>query len=161
MNIFNEVYTENKELDKLFNKEYDNTSSDTMKKNILELSVELGEFANETKCFKYWSVKKMNKEESLEEFSDCLLMVLFFCNDLDISLEEDFPKIDDKDIIVEFNTLFNLSSGLMFNYNKDQVKKILSHLINLGYLFEFSDEEIIRSSLIKIKIDKERFNINY
>ncbi|MCR8981619.1 dUTP diphosphatase [Brevibacillus laterosporus] len=39
---------------------------------ILALRVELSELANEIKCFKHWSDKRMNREKALEEAADTL-----------------------------------------------------------------------------------------
>ena len=48
-----------------------------LKKKILALQVEIGELANETRCFKYWS-KKGPSEKSiiLEEYVDCIHFIL-------------------------------------------------------------------------------------
>lgn len=44
---------------------------------VLALLVELGEFANETRSFKYWSLnKEINEDEMFEEFSDVLHFAL-------------------------------------------------------------------------------------
>ena len=58
------VYDKNKELDKMFYQEYGN-SQEIIDKNKLELLVELGELANETRWFKYWSVKKTDRDKIL------------------------------------------------------------------------------------------------
>ncbi len=161
MKKFQIIYDKNKELDAMFDKEYDNTKEDIILKNKLELLVELGELANETKCFKYWSKKTPNKEAVLEEYADCLLMILLFFNMLNISLESTFNNENDLDLIKEFIYLFNISSTLEENFNEETLKNIFVNFIRLGHLLEFTDEEIINASLNKIKINFERFNIDY
>lgn len=151
------IYEENKKLDKLFDEHYNVKDEETIKKNKLELLVELGELANETKCFKYWSKRQGNLENIKEEFADCLLMVLLFCNMLDIDLNDYFPTIEEKDIIIQFNTLFYLSSTLMENFKEETIKLILSNLINLGYLLGLTNDDIISSSLAKINKNFKRF----
>lgn len=42
-------------------------------KNGIELLVEIRKFINETKFFKYWSIKKSNKEKMLDELTKCLI----------------------------------------------------------------------------------------
>ena len=59
--MLEEVYQRNIELDEIFFNNYGNDNL-TFKKNCVELLVELGEFINETKCFKYWSTKEPNKD---------------------------------------------------------------------------------------------------
>ncbi|CAM3670717.1 dUTP diphosphatase [Erysipelothrix urinaevulpis] len=51
--------------------------SATREDRVLALLVELGELANETRCFKYWSLNKtINEAEMFEEFSDVLHFAL-------------------------------------------------------------------------------------
>lgn len=76
MKQFQIIYDKNKKLDNKYEELYGLTE-EIIKKNKLELCIEIGELANETKCFKYWSIKKGNKEEILEEYADCLLMTFF------------------------------------------------------------------------------------
>lgn len=65
--------------------------------------VELGELANETRCFKFWSTRQTGeKNRVLEEYIDCLFMILYFCNIANVSLNEDFPNPSNKDIIQTF-----------------------------------------------------------
>lgn len=50
---------------------------ETREDRVLALLVELGELANETRSFKYWSLnKEVNQEEMFEEFSDVLHFAL-------------------------------------------------------------------------------------
>ena len=77
MKKYNDIYRKNKKLDDIFMNKYMDTESSYYEKNCLELIVEIGELANESKCFKYWTVKKPDKELVLEEFADTLLMILY------------------------------------------------------------------------------------
>lgn len=156
----NQVYNQNKLLDTMFAKVYGN-SIDIIEKNKLELLVELGELANESKCFKYWSKKEANRELVLEEYADTLLMVFYFFNQFNISLDEEFPRENNYDIVNEFMDLFNLISRLKDEYTKDLIKEIFVNMLRLGTLLGFSIDEIIESSLKKIKIDMKRFEIDY
>ena len=51
------IYKITKRLDEQFALHY-NDNQEMVRKNRLELLVELGELAKETRCFKYWSIKK-------------------------------------------------------------------------------------------------------
>lgn len=65
--------------------ELHNTSrKDTREDRLLALLVELGELANETRSFKYWSLnKKVNVDDMFEEFSDVLHFALSLGIDID------------------------------------------------------------------------------
>ena len=80
---WNEIYIKNKRLDDIFFEKFKNDEK-MFEKNCIELLVEIGEFANESRCFKYWSNKSMKKEETLEELADCIMICLYFYNYLNI-----------------------------------------------------------------------------
>lgn len=157
--IFNKIYNENKKLDKIFLDVYGN-SEDIILKNKLELLVELGELCNESKCFKYWSKKEADKELVLEEYADVLLMIFYFFRELDISLEEEFPKENNLNLIDEFMYLYEKISIFNKQYNKELLKDIFINFIRLGKLLNLTIDEIINNSFNKININKERFDFN-
>ena len=72
--------------------EIHNTSrEETRNDRILALLVEAGELANETRCFKYWSLKKPSSNDLIfEEFSD----VVHFSLSLGIDLKFDESEIE-------------------------------------------------------------------
>ncbi len=158
MEQFNYLYEQNSILDDMFDKLYDNSLDDIIEKNIIELLVELGELANETRFFKYWSDKGPNdKDDILDEYADCLTMTLYFCSRAGVSLKEEFKQVNHKNLSYQFKELFRLSSLLTLDIDKDLVKEILSNVYNLGKMLEFSDEEIIEGTLKKINRNKKRF----
>ena len=153
--IFNKVYEENKKLDAMFENSF--TDSKMHEKNKLELLVEIGELANETRFFKYWSNKKMNIDLVKGEFADCFMMALSFFDVLNISLDGEFKKTIDYDKTDIFAKLYEL--GILF-YKSDSIeiiKEFFSTLITLGYIIGFTDEDIIDFTLAKIERNKERF----
>ena len=53
------------------------------------LSVEVAEWANASRCFKYWSKKPSeSKERLIDEAADVLHFFLSICNDMEISAQE-------------------------------------------------------------------------
>ena len=162
MKDYERVYIENKKLDDMFDKLYDNHSEDTIEKNIVELLVELGELANETRCFKYWSNKKpSSKEVIMDEYADCFLMTLCFCNMANIDLNEPFEEVNEKNIVTQFKQLYKLVSTLDIKLDRELIKEILSNLANLGILLDFSKEEIVDGCLLKINKNKSRFDTGF
>ena len=157
-NIFNDVYEANKELDKMFDNEF--KDSEMIKKNKLELLVEIGELANETRYFKYWSNKEVNLDLVKEEYADCLIMILYFFNILNINLDEDFIEIEEYDKVDIFARLYKLASEFYYDNNKELIKEVFVTLINLGYLIGFTNEDIIKTSLSKINKNKSMFKEN-
>ncbi len=160
MKKFQIVYDENKELDKMF----DDTFKDPemFKKNKLELLVEIGELANETRYFKYWSTKKMDMELVKGEFADCMIMSFYFFNILNVSLDEEFKEInDDYDNVDIFGRLYKLAVDFYIKEDKEIIKEFFSTIIKLGHMIGFSDQDIIDLCLTKIRRDKQRFEENH
>lgn len=82
--------------------------------------MEFGELANETRCFKYWSIKPMSdKEVILEEYIDCLFMILCFCNMTNVSMDEAFPTATQENIVGTFLTLYKDGLNLKKNLPKE------------------------------------------
>lgn len=62
---------------------------DILDKKLLALSAEVGELANATKCFKYWSEQKAESRERIEdEFADVLHMLLSVANSLGFTADD-------------------------------------------------------------------------
>ena len=155
MKFLSEVYSKNKELDKIFIDKYEHIDKDMYKKNKIELLVEIGELANETRCVKYWTTKSPNKELVLFEYADCIIMTLCLYNYLNLELEDiEFNKIEDP--CDNFAYLYKLCSEFYFNDNKEILKEILFNLINLGELLNITHEEIVSNTLKKIELDTKR-----
>jgi dimeric dUTPase (all-alpha-NTP-PPase superfamily) len=155
------IYKITKQIDEQFALHYGN-EEEIVRKNRLELLVELGELANETRCFKYWSIKQTGeKEKVLEEYIDCLFMTLYFSNITGISLDEEFPSSLNGDIIDTFLSLNKFASSISVVPKKEEVKKILVELDHLAKLLNFTIEDLERVTKIKSKIIESRFNSEY
>lgn len=157
-----EIYEESKKLDSLFEEQNDLFSDEIIEKNILELLVEFGELANETRCFKYWSIKPMSdKEVILEEYIDCLFMILCFCNMTNVSMDEAFPTATQENIVGTFLTLYKDGLNLKKNLPKETVKQLLVNILYLADLLNFQYEDIKKGVSKKSLIIKKRFKENY
>lgn len=147
------IYKETKYLDELFLQQYDIKSPEIIQKYKLELLVEFGELANETRCFKFWSKRqKGEKEKILEEYIDCLFMILYFCNINNVELNECFELPEKTDLVGAFLKLYEYGLFLNNQMNKDIVKKLLVQILYISELLEFDlidlEEETKKKSLI-------------
>ena len=157
-----DIYKETKHLDELFALQYDIRSQVIIKKYKLELLVEFGELANETRCFKFWSTRQTgDKEKVLEEYIDCLFMILYFCNITNVSLEEEFPVVEEKDIITTFLTLYEYGSDLSKNLERETIKKLLVEILYLASLLDFTLDDLVRETKKKSLIIQERLESDY
>ena len=70
---FSLLYEKQKGLDENIASNHHVTYASTRNRRIIALLVEIGEFANSTRCFKYWSNKPSEtKERVLDEYADGL-----------------------------------------------------------------------------------------
>ena len=122
-----EVYLNNQKLDKIFYEKYQN--DDLYKKNVIELLVELGEFVNETKVFKYWSIKEPEKNKVLEEYADTITMTLTFMREYHLELEKSYSHIETNDKLEIINYLYSEITLLMIHGNV--MKEIFGNLLGL------------------------------
>ena len=152
---FDDVYKANMELDEMFNKAF--PDPEMYKKNKLELLVEIGELADETRYFKYWSNKPIDLELVKEEYADCIIMTFYFFNIMNVKLDEEFSKIEEYDKIDIFGRLYKLASDFYYNDDKDLIKEIFVTIINLGYLIGLNDDIVINACIKKINKNKSHF----
>jgi hypothetical protein len=69
--VLDELFSLQKGLDEEIHQKHHVDLRETHYKRILALLVELGEFANETRCFKFWSLKPASeKGVILDEYAD-------------------------------------------------------------------------------------------
>jgi dimeric dUTPase (all-alpha-NTP-PPase superfamily) len=72
-----ELYDLQAGLDATIHKDHNVDYPSTIKRRLLAFLVEVGEFANETRCFKFWSYKKASpKDVILDEYADGLHFIL-------------------------------------------------------------------------------------
>lgn len=136
-------YQKNKKLDEEFNSKYQENEPEFYEKNCIELLVEIGEFINETKCFKYWSIKSPNKEKMLEELADCLNMIFYFYGLLNIKITDFANTKIIKNRLNQINHIYNLSTNLFNNLNTQDIKNIFINLLDFAYSLGIKEEEIL------------------
>lgn len=158
--VWYEIYEENKRLDDIFINRYQ-SDVDLVKKNAIEFLVEMGEFVNETKCFKYWTVKKPDKKKVLDEFADCITILLTFFHYLNIDLENMGKAYPSDSVLEVINHVYLLGTELFENSRAELVKEIFANLIYISELLELKEEEVVDATFKKLKIVEERLNSNY
>lgn len=150
------------ELDERIFELHDTDRPTTMQSRLLALLVEVGEFANETRCFKFWSVKGPSEKEVLaEEFGDGLHFFL----SLGIDLVDDGSDVEA--IIVEgsgtdrFLALYDAIVVFARNANLDTYREAFGLFFGLANSFGLSEEDIRSYYLKKNEINHTRQDQNY
>lgn len=158
--VWYEIYEENKRLDDIFISRYQD-DKELVKKNGIEFLVEMGEFVNETKCFKYWTVKKPDKEKVLDEFADCITILLTFFHYLEVDLDNIGNHDSSDSVLKVINNTYLLGTELFDNSSEELVKKIFANLLYISELLGLKEEEVVDATFKKLKIVEERLNSNY
>lgn len=131
-------------------------------KKILSLQVELGELANETRCFKYWSTKPPSpKNVILEEYVDCLHFILslgldYNCTDLEIKMIPRKVKLTE-----QFINLFIDVTDCLVSSSTDHYTTLFEDFLILGYNLGFTEEDITEAYYNKNQINHTRQNEGY
>jgi dimeric dUTPase (all-alpha-NTP-PPase superfamily) len=137
---------------------------DTYERRIIAFLVELGELANETRCFKYWSTKMPSERNViLEEYVDGIHFLISLGNTLRIELTEEMfvAHQQELDVNKQFIELFVSISNLSSNVKVDHYNLVFNQYINLGYSLGFDLDEIYQGYLEKNKVNYERQESNY
>lgn len=134
----------------------------THQKRLLALLVEIGELANETRCFKYWSNKGPSpKERIMDEYADGLHFFLSLGIPLKTTkLEYELNK-NEEDLTDQFHKLYSLIVVLQNNYNLENYIKAFSYFLNLAYSLDITSNDIVDSYMKKLNVNHKRQETNY
>ena len=157
-----ELYSLQEELDLDIASKHNVTYESTHQRRLLALIIELGELANETRCFKYWSNKPSSpKEVVIEEYADGLHFLLSLGIPLHVAKMEYVLSKEDEDLTSLFHKMYKKSTLLVDNYDLDHYIDAMQSYLNLGFTLGFSSEDIISSYKAKLKINHVRQETNY
>jgi len=160
MNKWQEIYHNNLKLDKIFQEKYFG-DSEIYQKNCIELLTEIGELANETKCFKYWSIKEPQREKVLDEYADCITMSLTFIGYQNSKLDNLPTPKNFNNILELFNFLFEESTKLYHQYDEQVAKTIFQNLLEIKNFLNITEAQLQAACQAKQTIILERLNSNY
>jgi len=159
---FYELYNKQELLDKSINELHKTTYKDTLEKRILAFLVELGEFANETRCFKYWSLKGPSEfDVCLEEYIDGLHFIMSIGIALGCDKNKEYSFIKQHDKTNEFITVYNKASSLKDNLTLESYYDLMQEFLNLGSTFGFEYDNLIDAYNKKNKVNYERQENKY
>ncbi|BDV03386.1 MAG: dUTP diphosphatase [Candidatus Hepatoplasma scabrum] len=131
-------------------------------KKIIALFVELAEFANELRFFKYWSKKKASdKKIILDEFVDIMHFLISIANDLQYDQWKFEFNQREENIEILFLKIIDLILNLQKKKEKNILKDIFINLLKISLYYDFKITEILESYQIKNKINFIRQDTNY
>jgi dimeric dUTPase (all-alpha-NTP-PPase superfamily) len=132
-------------------------------RKILALLVEVGELANETRCFKFWSVKPpASNDVILEEYVDGIHFILSLGLEIDIEPTIHFENKQDKRNVTE-QFLYVYQSITLFKDERSisMYKNMFEEYLFLGELLGFSSAQIEKAYVSKNEVNHERQKQGY
>jgi dimeric dUTPase (all-alpha-NTP-PPase superfamily) len=151
-----------KGLDTYITNHHQLVSKNLFEEKVLALLVELGELANETRCFKFWSTKtKSNKNVILEEYVDNIHFLL------SIGLEKGyaFAQITTPNNQLDETKTFNDVFKKVLHFYEKQTEKAYVQMfqayVGLAQLLGFTESDIIKAYHEKNEVNYARQQNGY
>ncbi|MGM0844003.1 MAG: dUTP diphosphatase [Bacillota bacterium] len=162
MNI-NELFQMQEALDSYIEKEHNLKEEDLFQEKTLALLVEVGELANETRCFKFWS-KKQPSEKSviLEEFVDGVHFILslgILLGIKDFSLRD--TSYSENNLTEQFLNIYQSINNFRSNRSVTEYDHLVHKYFYLGELLGFSHEEVVQAYKKKNEVNYRRQEQGY
>ena len=131
-------------------------------KRVLALIVEINELANETRCFKYWSLKGPSPVEILlEEFSDTMHFVISLGIDLGLEQMMFKAKQDTSDLTQLFIDWINASTALIHHFDVAHFNHVGVMMATMAQALNFDEKTCIATYHVKNKTNHLRQNEAY
>ncbi|MCR8613377.1 MAG: dUTP diphosphatase [Mycoplasma sp.] len=162
---FKEIQEKQKELDAFILQKISSVENEKLfLDRIIALLVEFGEFLNERKDFKYWSItKNVNKDAQLEEYIDCLHFILSIANIINYDVEIEYSE-SDKTLKELYLDLFNFSVKLNTKDVEERKKNLALLVVAYMQVAEkvgFTEKEIFSMYKTKNEINYKRAKSKY
>ncbi|AUB31897.1 dUTP diphosphatase [Spiroplasma floricola] len=134
-----------------------------IKKKIIAFLVEISEFINEYREFKYWSNKGPSERQTiLEELIDCLHFII----SLGTNVNFDFSKFDSKmtkatDIDSWSINVYKKTLLFEEKFNVQTYDELLDEFLSITYILNISNDEILSVYNKKNEINFNRQDTGY
>ncbi|MEH7252067.1 dUTP diphosphatase [Neobacillus niacini] len=161
---FEKLFRMQQALDQHIEKKHGLQEEDLFNRKVLALLVELGELANETRCFKFWSIKPSSeKSVVLEEFVDGIHFILSLgieCGyqDLEYSMNIQPPA---SSVSEQFLLIYEYVNKFKNSKNNHDFRALLESFLQLGALLGITYEEMEEAYFTKNEVNYQRQQSNY
>ena len=156
------LYSMQQQLDAYISDNHKLEGKDLFSERYLALLVELGELANETRCFKFWSNKKRSADAIiLDEYVDGVHFLL------SIGLEKNYRypgneiKLVEVDETKQFNEIFTKAAIFKQDPSLEKYIALFEAYVALGKLLGYSETAIQEAYFKKNEINFERQDTGY
>lgn len=158
------LFTMQAALDRYIEENHQLQHEDLFDRKVLALLVEIGELANETRSFKFWSVKPSSeKKVILEEFVDGIHFILSLGIECGFQEEPfEFAKgAASGDINQQFIEIYQAASTFQKDRSYSHYVKIVEYYLQLGAMLGISFEEMEQAYIEKNEVNYKRQQNSY
>ncbi|UII55127.1 dUTP diphosphatase [Cytobacillus spongiae] len=151
-------------LDKHIETKHNLMDEDLFNRKALALLVEIGELANETRCFKFWSVKPSSSNEViLEEFVDGIHFILSLGIECGYERLEFTKREFNKDVALtdQFLQVYSLIHQFGKSRLIEDYQKLFQNYLYLAMLLGFTEDDIEQAYIKKNEVNYERQQQGY
>jgi dimeric dUTPase (all-alpha-NTP-PPase superfamily) len=160
--LLDDLYPLQKELDEEIASLHQVSYESTHARRLLALLVEFGEFANETRCFKYWSLKGPGpKERILDEYADGLHFFLSLGIPLGVSSFRRELTKKDVDPTTAILEVYEKAARLLHHYDEITYRDAFASYLDLLPIFGFTSVEAKAAYRAKMKVNHQRQEQKY
>ncbi|MGM7720899.1 dUTP diphosphatase [Metabacillus sp. Hm71] len=134
-----------------------------IERKILALLVEVGELANETRCFKFWSLKAPAPiDVILEEYVDGIHFILSLGLEINVDPSLKLEEIHaERSVTEQFLSVYQTITVFKEQQTLQVYKKMFEEYLCLGHLLGFTKEQIEHAYVSKNEVNHERQKQGY
>lgn len=157
------LFTMQKMLDHYIEEKHQLLKEDLFDRKALALLVEIGELANETRCFKFWSLKPSSeKQVILEEFVDGIHFILSL--GLECGFEQEL-NLEQRESMLTVSEQFLIIYEKVSEFRKTKsfadYREIFELYLQLAEKLGISEDEIEQAYIEKNEVNYKRQENNY
>lgn len=159
---FKKLFVKQAELDNEIALNHDVNYESTRERRTLALFVELGELANATRCFKYWSNKPSEAIDIvMDEYADGLHFLISLGIDIGVSRYTYNQEETDMDLSHLFILTYEKAIRFAQTRKFKDYKLLFETYLKIAYKLNMSKKEIFDSYLLKLDENHHRQQTNY
>ena len=150
-----------RDLDTYIHKLHNVNYETTKERRLLSFLVELGECANETRCFKFWSLKGPSPDDVVfEEYVDGIHFLLSIGNAINYDYHKDIELTGiDESLVKHFTEVYTLAGN--FDFSEDKFVELFGSFLGLGVSLGMDWNKLNEVYMKKWQINVERQQNNY
>lgn len=159
---WSKLFATQKKLDDYIEKNNSLQNKDLFDEKVLALIVELGELANETRSFKFWSKNKtLDKLAILEEYIDGVHFILSLGLEKNYTFEGGPSPVEGRSISEQFLLLYELIISFKNNPSEENYHTLFSNYLTLGNLLQLTAEQLQEAYFEKNEVNFKRQDTGY